>query len=144
MITTTTVPMHSRRRIKSPNSKFIQFRIDDQMLFEMSRIAQMLFDRKMLKSPSISELARSCTITRINEIIKIEAQQRAAAEEAERQLRKYNKSHNAWLQMQSQQTQQVQQDHQPAYTYNPNAFAPLTPPPSPIPKPVPPLKELPM
>lgn len=130
--------------MKSPKSKFIQFRIDDQMLFEMSRIAQMLYERNLLKSPSISELAKSCTITRINEVLKIETQQRAAAQEAQRQLAEYNKSHNAWLQMQAQQVQQVQPEQPFPYTYNPNTFTPLTPPPSPIPKPTPPLKELPM
>ena len=61
-------------------SNFVQFRISDTEMKEMTRIASLLSEKKIIKKNSISMLAKACTFTQINQFITIENKQRMMQE----------------------------------------------------------------
>jgi hypothetical protein len=61
-------------------SNFVQFRVSEAELQEMTRIASLLYEKKIIKKNSISALAKACTFTQLNQFIAIENKQRMIQE----------------------------------------------------------------
>jgi hypothetical protein len=61
-------------------TNFVQFRVSEQDYEEMSRIASLVFQKKLIKTNSVSSLAKACTFTQLNQFRAIENQQRMIEE----------------------------------------------------------------
>jgi hypothetical protein len=77
MLAATAATINKQPEIKS---NFVQFRVSDSELQEMTRIASLLYEKKIIKKNSISMLAKACTFTQINQFIAIENKQRMIQE----------------------------------------------------------------